>query len=219
MIQSEDGEAESRETLIFLPGASGNTEAWRPLADLLSHPGRREFVAWPGFGKAPPHPDVNGIDDLVDRVAERVTRPTVLFAQSMGGVIALRVALLRPGAVHALVLSVTSGGLDIAALGGIDWRPWFRRAHPGAPRWFVDEHADLSGRFSEIRIPTLLLFGDADPISPVAVGERLAASLPMAELVVVPGGTHDLVTERAGEILPHVERHLARVPSPSGKPR
>jgi pimeloyl-ACP methyl ester carboxylesterase len=56
----------------------------------------------------------------------------------------------------------------------------------------------------------LLLWGDADPISPVAVGERLAGLFPNAELVVLPGGTHDLVAERVDELLPHVERHLAK---------
>ena len=211
MIRPDVGEGRAGETLIFLPGASGNTATWEPLAGRLSHPGRREFVAWPGFGGAPPHPGVDGIDDLVDRVSEMVSGPTVLFAQSMGGVVALRVAHRRSEAVQALVLSVTSGGVDVAGLGGLDWRPWFLEAHPEAPSWFVDERQDLTERLSEVRAPTLLLFGDADPISPVAVGERLAGLLPTADLVVVPGGTHDLVTERASEILPHVERHLARV--------
>ena len=178
------------------------------MADGLSHPGRREFVAWPGFGGAPPHPSVHGIDDLVQRVAEMITGPSVLFAQSMGGVVALRVALRRPDVVRCLVLSVTSGGLDVQALGGSDWRPWFRREFPDAPTWFVDENVDLTDRLSGIRVPTLLLFGDADPISPVSVGERLAASLANAELVVVPGGTHDLVTQKPADVLPHIERHM-----------
>ena len=56
----------------------------------------------------------------------------------------------------------------------------------------------------------LLLWGDADPISPVAVGERLRDLFPSAELVVVPGGTHDLISERAEDITPHIERHLQR---------
>ena len=109
----------------------------------------------------------------------------------------------------ALVLSVTSGGIDVAALGAQDWRPSFRKNNPGLPSWFADERRDFAERLREITIPVLLLWGDADPISPVAVGRRLAQLFPHADLVVFPGGTHDLVLERADEIAPHIERHLA----------
>jgi pimeloyl-ACP methyl ester carboxylesterase len=73
----------------------------------------------------------------------------------------------------------------------------------------VDEREDLTKRLPEIEAPVLLLWGDADPISPVAVGRRLAELFPRAELVVVPGGTHDLVLERAEEIAPRIEAHLS----------
>jgi hypothetical protein len=39
------------ETLLFLPGALGNTSLWQPVAGLLQHPGAKRFVAWPGFGE------------------------------------------------------------------------------------------------------------------------------------------------------------------------
>jgi len=122
----------------------------------------------------------------------------------------VRAALERPGLVRHLVLSVTSGGVDMAALGAEDWRAEHRRRNPEAPSWFVDEREDLSHRLPEIAIPVLLLWGDADPISPVAVGRRLAELLPRAELVVIDGGTHDLVCDRAGDVAPHIEKHLSR---------
>ena len=37
----------SAETLLFLPGASGNTAFWRPVADGLRHPAQRTFFARP----------------------------------------------------------------------------------------------------------------------------------------------------------------------------
>ena len=69
---------------------------------------------------------------------------------------------------------------------------------------------DLAPRIREIVVPVLLLWGDADPISPVAVGRRLAELFPSAELVVFEGETHDLILERAEEVVPHIDRHLAR---------
>lgn len=122
---------EVRESLMFLPGASGNLQFWRPVSAKLRHPGARHFMAWPGFGGAPHEPGVRGIDDLLARVVR------------------------------------------------------------------------------EIGILVLLLWGAADPISPVAVGQRLAELFPSAELVIVEGGTHDLVLERAGEVAAHIERYLA----------
>lgn len=198
------------ETLLFLPGASGNTEFWKPVANGLRHPGKRRFFAWPGFGGVPSEPDVRGIADLVSRVVADITEPVDLLAQSMGGVIAIRAALQKPDLVRHLVLSVTSGGLDVSALGAEDWRPSFLKQNPSVPRWFADEREDLSDRFSELSLPVLLLWGDADPISPVSVGRRLAGLLPKAELLVLKGGTHDLVLERAREVVPHIEKHLAQ---------
>jgi len=197
------------ESLLFLPGAAGDRGMWRAVAAGLRHEGPREFCGWPGFHDLPADPSVHGISDLVARVVSGINRPTCLLAQSMGGVIAIRAALEKPALVRALVLAVASGGIDVAALGGVDWRPAFRAANPGLPTWFLEERADLLARLPEVRMPVLLLFGDADPISPVPVGERLRTLLPNAELVVIPGGTHDLIAERASDVLPHIERHLA----------
>lgn len=195
---------------MFLPGASGNTRFWGPVAAQLRHPGARHFLAWPGLGGVPSEPGVSGVADLVARVVREITGPVALLAQSMGGVIAVRATLERPDLVRHLVLSVTSGGIDMASLGAQDWRPAFHEGNAGLPGWFVNEREDLTERMREIAIPVLLLWGDADPISPVAVGRRLAELFPRAELVVVEGGTHDLVRERAKDVVPHIDRHLAK---------
>jgi pimeloyl-ACP methyl ester carboxylesterase len=201
--------ASGAETLLFLPGASGNTGFWKPVGARLKHPGERRYLAWPGFGGVPPDPRVRGIADLVTRVVEQITGPVSLLAQSMGGVIAVRAALEKPELIRRLVLSVTSGGLDVARLGARDWRPDFRARNPDLPSWFLDEREDLTERIRAIAAPVLLLWGDDDPISPVAVGRRLAEILPHAELIVIEGGTHDLVHDRAGEIALHIDRYLA----------
>ena len=198
------------EQLLFLPGASGNMQFWEPVATRLHHPAARSFIGWPGFGGLPRDPEVYGLDELIARVVRQIDRPSDLLAQSMGGVIALSAALQRPELVRHLVLSTTSGGLDVAALGGTDWRASFRAQFPAVPAWFEHERRDLSARLCELHMPVLLLWGDRDPISPVAVGERLAELLPNATLIVVEGGDHDLVQERADEIAPRVEAHLRR---------
>jgi poly(3-hydroxyoctanoate) depolymerase len=176
----------------------------------LTHPAARSFMGWPGFGGTPHDPRITGIPDLVARVLDEIgTQSVDLLAQSMGGLVALSVALARPERVKHLVLSVTSGGLDLAQLGAANWRPGFRAAHPSVPTWFEDLRMDLSARLPTLHVPVLLLWGDADPISPVRVGERLAELLPCAKLVVFAAGTHDLVSERADEVAPYIEAHLS----------
>jgi len=198
------------EQLLFLSGASGNTSFWRPVADLLTVGGERVHLGWPGFGPTPPDPDITGIDDLVTLVLNRLTVPSALIAQSMGGVIALQCALEKPELVSHLVLTATSGGLDLSGMGGLDWRESFHALNPSFPRWFADYRDDLSERLSEVRIPTLLLWGDADPISPPRVGERLAALLPCSELHVISGGDHDLAHTRADQVATLIDRHLRK---------
>lgn len=197
--------------LLFLPGASGDTGLWQPVADLLQHPAARVHVGWPGFGPTPADPSCQGFGDLVAAVLGRIDRPTALIAQSMGGAVALRAALARSDLVTHLVLAATSGGLDVAALGAVDWRAGFLAANPTLPTWFATHREDLSAQFPTITAPALLLWGDADPISPVAVGQRLAALLPHARLEVVVGGGHDLARVFAAQVAQWVDAHLSGV--------
>jgi pimeloyl-ACP methyl ester carboxylesterase len=145
--------------LLFLPGASGNTRFWHPVADMLTHAGERMHYGWPGFGPTPPDPSITGIDDLVAKVISDIDRPTALIAQSMGGIIAMRAALEKPELVTHLVLTVTSGGIDISDLGAEDWRESFLTANPTFPRWFTDYKEDLAEQLKKIDIPVMLLWG------------------------------------------------------------
>lgn len=196
--------------LLFLPGASGNTHFWEPVAQRLAHPAERVHLGWPGFGSVPVEAAVNGIDDLVAGVVAQIDRPTALIGQSMGGVIALLAALQRPQWVTHLVLTVTSGGMDMSDLAAEDWREGYRAGYPALPHWFADYQVDLSDRLGSVQAPSLLLWGDADPLSPVAAGQRLAALLPRAELRVLAGGDHDLGCTLADDIAPLIDAHLAR---------
>jgi pimeloyl-ACP methyl ester carboxylesterase len=126
----------------------------------------------------------------------------------MGGVLALRAALARPRWVTHLVLCATSGGLPMAELGAADWRAGFHSSLSHLPDWFATEQTDLSERLPDVSAPTLLLWGDADPFSPIAAGERLARRLPQARLHVIPGGDHDLGLLHADGVAPLIDAHL-----------
>ncbi|MDR3101590.1 MAG: alpha/beta hydrolase, partial [Paraburkholderia sp.] len=52
------------------------------------------------------------------------------------------------------------------------------------------------------------LWGDADPISPLTVGEKLLELLPNSELDVVSDGGHDLACVHARVLAPLVDDFL-----------
>ncbi|MPS26580.1 MAG: alpha/beta fold hydrolase [Alcaligenaceae bacterium] len=192
--------------ILFLPGAGGSASFWKPVSGRLGPEGI--LLAWPGLGNEPPHPDVNGIDDLVRLALRHITEPVDIVAQSMGGLIAIRLALAAPSLVNRLVLAATSGGVPVADLGGADWRTDYFLAYPGAAPWIAGPQEDLSARLPSITAPTLLLWGDQDPISPLAVGKRLASLLPHARLQIVPGGDHDLARTHAPLVAAAIAHHL-----------
>ena len=51
---------------------------------------------------------------------------------------------------------------------------------------------DRSPLVAQIRLPTQIIHGKADPLVPVAAGHDLAAKIPGAELDLIDGMGHDL---------------------------
>ena len=48
----------------------------------------------------------------------------------------------------------------------------------------------VASRFGEIRVPTLIMHGEADTVIPVAAGRALAAEIPGSRLILYPGVGH-----------------------------
>ena len=191
-----------------MPGAGGSPEFWQPVARLLPDEWDKVFLGWPGLGDQPHDRDINSIDGLVRLVDAGIDGPVDLVAQSMGGVIAARIALKRPAAVRRLVLAVTSAGVNMAQFGASDWRADYRRQFPRAADWITRHSAATELAVELIEAPTLLIWGDSDPISPVGVGRHLEHRMPNATLHVVPGGDHGLASNQAGIVAPLIAGHL-----------
>lgn len=194
--------------VLFLPGAGGSPDFWRPVGDRLPAEWPKHYFGWPGLGDQPHDPAIKGIDDLAHLVMAQIDGPVDLLAQSMGGVIAARIALARPALVRRLVLCVTSGGVDMAGLGAADWRPDYRKSFPNAVAWITSMGASPGLPVERISAPTLLIWGDADPVSPAAVGRHLEGRIPNARLEIVPGGDHDVATVHPDRVAALIARHL-----------
>lgn len=179
------------------------------MAELLPAAWTKVLLSWPGAGGEPHDPGVKGFADLVTRAAAELAGPVDVVAQSMGGVVAIGLALRYPEKVRRLILVATSGGIDVSALGGADWRADYEKEYPDAARWITAERPDHTEAIKHVIAPTLLLWSDDDSISPVSVGERLAELLPQSELRVIPGGGgHGFARERPHAVASRIAAHL-----------
>jgi pimeloyl-ACP methyl ester carboxylesterase len=85
-----------------------------------------------------------------------------------------------------------------------------RSVYPaGLPRQLaaiIDDGCRRS-RLADVRVPTLVLHGEDDPLVKLAAGEDTARHIPGARLVTIPGWGHDipmpLIDRIAGEIVTH----------------
>jgi len=76
------------------------------------------------------------------------------------------------------------------------WKDTVRRS-PGMHRDegeadVVEDTPRWRERLGEIRVPTTVLHGTADPVFPVGNAEALAREIPGARFVPLPGGGHEL---------------------------
>lgn len=195
--------------VAFLPGAAGRGEFWEPVSDALSGTFDRVIsFDWPGFGGLPGDATVGSYDDLATLVIAQLTEPTVLVAQSMGGVVAALVAGRRPDLVSHLVLAVTSGGVDMDALGAADWRPGSRVAHPENPAWMWDDRPDTTALLANLPMRTLLVWATDDAISPLAVGQHLNELIPRSTLATFESDDHWVARDNADEVAELIRTHI-----------
>lgn len=196
--------------LVFFPGAGGRAEHLRPIGERLARRRSTMICEYPGLGGVAPDPSLHSLSDLQRHLLDQLPERFDLVTMSMGGVLALRIALEQPERLRKLVLLATSGGVDMSSLGGIDWRDTFRRVQPNAPSWFLEDRTDVTPELGKITLPTLLIYGDADLIAPPRVGQLLQERLGNARLEVIPDATHDLEIDYPDLIASMIEAHLRR---------
>lgn len=199
--------------LIFLPGASGNTAFFHPLIEKIEKlPWQNavKIVAYPEFNHQPAYSQVHDFASLQAYVLANIPDDCIIIAQSMGGIFAVTAALQYPEKVKGLVMVATSGGMDLSSFQVQDWRQDYQASDLNYPDWFVEAKADYTVDFAKINMPILLLWGDQDPISPLAVGEFLQQQFPQAVLKIVHDGDHLFLETHADQAAEHIAAYLSQ---------
>ncbi|RFA16316.1 alpha/beta hydrolase [Subtercola boreus] len=213
----------SGEPLLLLHGGFASLEPLRPLAVALSADFEVHMYERPGHGRTPDRPGPYSYDEMVLDALAFLDASGVGAAHvvgfSDGANIALMLALGHPSRV--LSLTAISGNLDPGGFIGTvaevdpeeeppDWQgaerddydalspdgPGHARTVIGKLRWlWVTEPHIPPSALSVVTAPTLVISGDRDTIR-VDHSALIAASIPGAELCIVPGSTHGIIEER-----------------------
>jgi pimeloyl-ACP methyl ester carboxylesterase len=218
--------------LIFIHGAGGNHLIWGAQVRALSGGLRVVALDLPGHGRSD-GPGMVSIDAYTESVAEALSSlgsPVVLVGHSMGGGIALQLALQWPESVAGLVLLGTGGRLRVApsllaglqtdfggavtTIAGMAFAPATTSSiqmrgkrdlfATGAATLLGDFRAcdsfDVLARLGEIRVPCLVLCGSEDRLTPPKYSESLARGIPGARLEVIPSAGHMAMLEQPAAV-------------------
>lgn len=165
--------------LVLVHGFGGAAVNFIELAPLLARRHRVLVPDLPGHGGSEPLPGLESLSDLSDHVARVAEHegmlPAAVLGYSMGGVVALRLAVNRPASVMALALVAAAGIVSTKRRAEI-WLALVTALRPGrlAARF---RHA--IARRPRLRPLTLGFWGavDARGLSPESVLGFLEASL------------------------------------------
>src|SRR5487761_1777858 len=234
-------------------GSSGYME-WRFNLEFCAARHRVYAPDLPGFGRTEKPKARYGIGyfaRFIDRYMEdRGLRSAAVVGASLGGRIALELALESPKRVRKLVLvnALGLGRPNLQLSYGLLTLPLFGEAfmkiagdavrlaprrvirriaaryvaaegYPDAylatirslvtPKAWLDADHDLSKRLAEIKLPVQLIWGDNDPLFPLAHAANAHRLIPHSRLAVLEGAGHTPQAERPEEFNRVLENFLS----------
>jgi pimeloyl-ACP methyl ester carboxylesterase len=207
--------------VVLVHGLSASTRWWARNVEVLAERHLVAAVDLVGFGRnrrflsaefLPPFEETAA---LLARWLETFGEPVHLVGHSMGGQISIRLAAERPDLVRSLILVNAAGmpfelkaarhirPLPKPPFGG--WRiaqvllPDFLRAGPASvaaatARVLRDDAREL---MRAIRVPTLLIWGENDPLVPLHYGQAMQREIAGSRLVVLPRAAHVAMWDNA----------------------
>ena len=211
--------------LLLVPGLGADTRLFGGITGSLATTYQVIVFDPRGAGRSdkPPGPytiqqmanDAVGLLDLLG--IERA----VVVGYSMGGRIALSLVLDHPTRVRRLVLAATSASTPPTRVFSRRWlalEVLSRLPTPGdrQPRWAwecqrrASTAYDVSARLGEIAVPTLILHGQRDHMTPPAWAVEMHRAIPGSTLVEVPGGHLSLVTRQRRRFVEELNRFAAK---------
>ncbi|MDG6985412.1 MAG: alpha/beta hydrolase [Nitrososphaerota archaeon] len=227
--------------VVFVHGAGGNSLLWGRTLHFLSGDSTAVAVNLPGHpeGEITCKTVVEYAEALRSLIAESGLRSPAVCGHSMGGAVALTLAIRHPDALGGLILASTGArlGVDTKLIEGLSDNPmraieniitpWsFNSIDLGLGREartalsvsnlpvFLNDYLacqgfDVRGDLASIAAKTLVVCGDKDRMTPPKWSHYLAANIPGSELYFVKDSGHMLPLEKPEALARVVQAFLA----------
>jgi len=215
------------ETILILHGWGSCAKNWAKVKELLEEKGYNVFLPdLPGFGANPVPATAWNTDDYVDWVNAFCQKNNLsrffIMGHSFGGSLAAKYSLRYPENVKKLFL-VSSAGIRkktikkkffkkvaplfrrFSLLRWIFYRFIIKSDYQDTPEGMRETYLnivneDLSGLFSKIKVPTIIIWGDKDDITPISDAYFINKEIKGSVLEILPDVGHRIRLE-APEIL------------------
>lgn len=231
-------------TVLFVHGAGGSRLSWRSQLEYLCDQFRIIAVDLPGHGmsKGAPEATIRAYANYVESLMRSLDlKNVILGGHSMGGAIALEIALNNPDRLRGLLLVGTGAKLRVLPAIFSMIRDDFEVAiegmgnfafGPNVPKDILDEHKalmaqntpevliqdfsacdsfDIMDKISAVSLPTLILCGKEDRLTPAKYSELLHEKIHGSEVVFFDGCGHMPMIEHSAEFNRAVASFLTRL--------
>lgn len=203
--------------LIFLHGWRSEGSIWRGVGNALKDNVSIYALDMPGFGKSPLESSFK-IQDYIDIVSSFIKKlelkNVILVGHSFGGRVAIKLSATQPELVEKIVLVDSAGFVQnrknytaVAKMVKPIFKPAFMQSSrkwiykkigaedyvttPELKETFLNIiNEDLSGYLSEIKKPTLIIWGEDDKDTPVEFAKTMKEEIKNSKLVILSGAGH-----------------------------
>jgi 2-hydroxy-6-oxonona-2,4-dienedioate hydrolase len=217
------------EPIVLLHGLMGRMDHWEDTLERLGTVGRAIALSLPILEHDMPEASIEGVGRYVARFLDALEiSKAVVGGNSLGGHVALELALAHPDRVSSLILTGSSGLFERSFTRGVPHRPSEEYVRVKMREVFFDSRLvttewvqsvrrtvttpasalrvlrfaraakrhNIEDRLGHIAVPTLLVWGRNDQITPPEVAERFHALLPDSRLCFLPRCGHAPMLEQ-----------------------
>jgi pimeloyl-ACP methyl ester carboxylesterase len=221
--------------LLLIPGSGAGGQNWL-LQTQYFH--ASEGISLPGHPDGQPFENIPAyVEWLKDYIHQKGYKDIVLGGHSLGGGIALLYGLKYSGELKGLILIGTGARLrvhpdTIASVKGMigndaAWQRYVENTPLPNPQlkpardmkirigpevllkdFLACDQFDVMDQLPNIKIPTLIMVGSEDVMTPVKYSQYLANKIRGSKLVIIQGASHSVAQEKPSEVNQAIEEWM-----------
>ena len=229
----------SQKTIVFLHGWGLSSKILKPFYHYFKNDFTVYFLDLPGFGDSPikkPMILKDYADFVYDFIKDNNIKEPIIIGHSFGGAVAAKLAILHPEIMSKLILVGASAIRQprqkmifikktadllkplfpeklrkfVLKLLKLDQTDYAQIESPELKETFKNVIAeDLKPYLSSIKLPTLVIWGEKDAVTPISEGKIIAENIPNAKLAVIKNTGHFMFLEKPDEFVKIIKEFIS----------